>query len=392
MYIKSVIIISIKLVINSKREMKKVLEKSFMSEEIESEKEDKQIDFKEKQKLLHLEEIATLVNLLVNQDNEINLENISFNGKLYSIKMNSQLSDDSKKNYNHDGEIVVSCSDGRSLSISEEIKAKVEKEYSDSGWFSWEKLLYHAGIVCSYEYDNLSISLYFNNWDEKLKKVKKFINNIGIDDCGNLVYDCDGRILNISPNFNVLTEYGKGWKYIYRFDFNQENICKLSFRNKRSIGDRQAELLIDENEVVLIEENDRYNNEIIEDNISLLEKDKKLIEHTMEESKTDYPIKKLQEIIHDLDVKINGERTLKKVYDIALDIFSKTNDMLNIRNLFVEQKIADYIFSETELLLIINLLKDIVEKLNEEKERKINEVMEGLSEEELKVLRKKIGK
>lgn len=392
MYIKSVIIISIKLVINSKREMKKVLEKSFMSEEIESEKEDKQIDFKEKQKLLHLEEIATLVNLLVNQDNEINLENISFNGKLYSIKMNSQLSDDSKKNYNHDGEIVVSCSDGRSLSISEEIKAKVEEKSSYSGWFSWEELSYHAGIVCSYEFDNLSISLYFNNCDEELKKVKKFINNIGIDDCGNLVYDCDGRILNISPNFNVLTEYGKGWKYIYRFDFNQENICKLSFRNKRSIGDRQAELLIDENEVVLIEGNDRYNNEIIEDNISLLEQDKTLIKETIEKSKTDYPIKKLQKIIHDLDEKIDSEKKLKEVYGIALDIFSKTNEMLNIRNLFVEQKIADYIFSEAELLLIIDLLKDITKKLNEEREIKINKAMEGLTENELKVLRKKIGK
>lgn len=367
-------------------------EKSFINEEVKLEEEIQRIGFKEKKKLLHLEEISTIVNLMVNQDIDINLENISFNDKSYSIKMNSRLSDDSDKNYNHEGEIIITCSDGRSLSISEEIKAKVEEESSDSGWFSWEKLSYHAGIVCSYEFDNLSISLYFNNCDEELKKVKKFINNIGIDDCGNLVYDCDGRILNISPNFNVLTEYGKGWKYIYRFDFNQENICKLSFRNKRSIGDRQAELLIDENEVVLIEENDRYNNEIIEDNISLLEKDKKLIEHTMEESKTDYPIKKLQEIIHDLDEKIDSEKKLKEVYGIALDIFSRTNDMLNVRNMFMKQKIADYIFSEAELLLIINLLKDITKKLNEEREIKINKAMEGLTENELKVLRKKIGK
>ena len=341
----------------------------------ENEKQAKEQAKKERINNYNLEEISSLINIIgeSNDIKKLNINNISFNDKTYSIEKEND-------------DLIIKCSDGRCL------KLKIYScswEESDGYFSKWTcnksvaefQYLLPNGNTLSFTNDSWHISMEY----EFFKKLNpaELVDNL--------------TVKYLIPNKNSIIPYGsypdQSWDfnrletYNRYFNFTSDGI--LYCNDYLVSSDGKQLLSIKGKDVLPLEKVKQFN----------IEQEKEKLIKLLESDNTIHPYTR-DVLLNAINNLKNKEKYVNNILEFYNEDIPLCQEVANAREDLINN-IYNYIFSKEELLFLIKILAQEIKKIYIEKknaedfynspDERAKRLVKSLSKEELNALKRKIN-
>ena len=346
----------------------------------------------------NFKEINDLICLLVDEDgiDGVRFETSQYNGKKFAIvaerseQPDRKLSRDERLSL-YNSELSIICDDGRSLSLSDYIIKDCNLAPTDS-WREITYNTYYSGIIITFSMGKEKLEIKFGS--DNIESADGFKNKV-TSNCYFLTYNNGELDSYFESDYNKCELYNEDEFSEFSVSFTDEDTCELKFglnSDPRKYG-RFNGIFSDDGDVIKINYgNYGDENEVRKEYLGVLSKREDLNNLIDGDILTTEALSKIICSLED-EIAIKKEtldkyEELEHIYPV---IKEKIQKLVKVRDDFLKGKM-NYLFSKDELLFIINELREVIGKKKKFKTEIIDNFVNSLSENEVKVLRKKINR